>query len=329
MEIDSERKKELLMEKKLRACRVNIIPRVNSSKKVPLLYLCPLFELNFQNEGYFQCPTPSRVRSPTPPPLTPSPEAVEKATNPIALRYWNQCLEKNADPHSPSPTPTPKPPARQPRAEVSKILSTSGTGIKRENEVTEARSNINRFITIDQVKKKDAVRVQRSQSQTRPFPNEEIQISTSRPYNLVKEEQIKLAQDRATFQSRSTNFVAKSPQPFRRGLSESRVIPSREARTVPVQPTTNLTSNLNNMKVTNNTVRSSSSSSLNLNNLSHEVLPNLNDIQKANLVQMLLQQLPQEMSDNVIGERLATISDSRLLKLVDNLPDKVKNNDIA
>ena len=36
MEIDSERKKELLMEKKLRACRVNIIPRVNSSEKVPL-----------------------------------------------------------------------------------------------------------------------------------------------------------------------------------------------------------------------------------------------------------------------------------------------------
>ena len=28
MEIDSERKKELVMEKKLRACRVNIIPRV-------------------------------------------------------------------------------------------------------------------------------------------------------------------------------------------------------------------------------------------------------------------------------------------------------------
>ena len=28
MELDMERKKELMMEKKLRACRVNIIPRV-------------------------------------------------------------------------------------------------------------------------------------------------------------------------------------------------------------------------------------------------------------------------------------------------------------
>ena len=28
-DLDEERKKELIMEKKLRACRVNIIPRVN------------------------------------------------------------------------------------------------------------------------------------------------------------------------------------------------------------------------------------------------------------------------------------------------------------
>ena len=32
MEIDAERKKELMMEKKLRACRVNIIPRVRIRK---------------------------------------------------------------------------------------------------------------------------------------------------------------------------------------------------------------------------------------------------------------------------------------------------------
>ena len=54
----------------------------------------------------------------TPPPLTPSPEAVEKATNPIALRYWNQCTDKNT--------------------EVVRILSTAGTGVNRDNEVVEA-----------------------------------------------------------------------------------------------------------------------------------------------------------------------------------------------
>ena len=262
--------------------------------------------------------------------MTPSPEAVEKASNPIALRYWNQCLEKNADLHSPSPTPTPKPPARQPRTEVVKILSTAGSGIKRDNEVTEARSNINRFITIDQVKKKDAARILRSQSQTRPFQSEDLQITTSRPYNLVKEEQIKLAQDRATFQNRSNNFATKSPRPFRRGLSESRIISSRDTtNTNQVQSSNNSNNTMTSVKVTNNTVRSSSSSCLNLNSLNHEILPNLNNIQKANLIQLLLQQLPQDMSDSVIGERLATISDSRLHKVVDNLPDKVKNNDIA
>ena len=51
-------------------------------------------------------------------------------------------------------------------------------------------------------------------------------------YNQVKEEQIKISQDRANFQSRAVNLVAKSPQPFRRGLSETRSVarPEREVR---------------------------------------------------------------------------------------------------
>ena len=93
-------------------------------------------------------------------------------------------------------------------------------GIKRDNEVSEARNNINRFITIDKVRKKDGVRLQRSQSQTRPQDNQN-HLQQSRSYNLVKEEQIRLSQERSNFQNRN-NFVAKSPQPFRRGLSESR-----------------------------------------------------------------------------------------------------------
>ena len=160
--------------------------------------------LYYQTGGYFPA-SPPPVQSPpvTPPPLTPSPEAVEKATNPIALRYWNQCTDKNT--------------------EVVRILSTAGTGVNRDNEVVEARNNINRFITIDKVKKGEVGRVCRSQSQSR------LETPAVRPYDQVKEEQIKISRDRANFHNRAVNLVAKSPQPFRRGLSETRSV-VREGR---------------------------------------------------------------------------------------------------
>jgi len=70
-ELDEERKQELIMEKKLRACRVSILPK---------------------GASYFE--QPKKVLPPPPkkpPPPAISVEAVKKATNPIALRYWNQC----------------------------------------------------------------------------------------------------------------------------------------------------------------------------------------------------------------------------------------------
>ena len=112
-----------------------------------------MFKLTYcQSEGYFQCPTPTRARTPTPPPLTPSPESVEKASNPIALRYWNQCLEKNSEGRTPTP---PTPPAPPSKPEVVRVLSTAGAGVRRAQEVGEARGNISRFITIDQVRRRD------------------------------------------------------------------------------------------------------------------------------------------------------------------------------
>ena len=47
---------------------------------------------------------------------------------------------------------------------VDTVLSSAGTGIKRENEVKEALGNINRFFTIDKVKKDDAERVSRTRN---------------------------------------------------------------------------------------------------------------------------------------------------------------------
>merc|ERR1719239_1520040 len=69
-ELDEERKQELIMEKRLRACRVSIIPK---------------------GANYYEPPPPPK--KPAPPPI--SVEAVKKATNPIALRYWNQCSNRN------------------------------------------------------------------------------------------------------------------------------------------------------------------------------------------------------------------------------------------
>ena len=247
MEIDIVRKKELLMEKKLRACRVNIIPRVGH------LYLLNNNNNNVtpQSAGYFPPSSPapsSRPRSPTPPPPTPSPEAVEKATNPIALRYWNQCLDKNSEASRSGP-------------EVMRVLSTAGTGINRNNEVLEARNNINRFITVDKVKKKDVERLSRSQSQSR------LEAPPVGPpqYSLVKEEQIKISQSRANFQNKAMNLVAKSPQPFRRGLSETRTVGREERPDVRV----NLTPQHERQELING-----------------ENLRTLNDNQKAKLIQV-------------------------------------------
>merc|ERR1711970_893 len=69
-DIDMDRKEELIMAKQLRAARVTILPRhVNSS--------------------YVATKPPKSVLPPTP---KPQPRAVAKAANPIALRYWNQCM---------------------------------------------------------------------------------------------------------------------------------------------------------------------------------------------------------------------------------------------
>merc|ERR1719342_234944 len=69
-DIDLERKEELIMAKQLRAARVTILP-----KKI--------------NSSYVE-----RKEPPRPVPQAPKiqPKSVAKAQNPIALRYWNQCM---------------------------------------------------------------------------------------------------------------------------------------------------------------------------------------------------------------------------------------------
>merc|ERR1719234_1541672 len=90
VEIDMERKEELIMAKKLRACRVTILPKAPGKCFIPEVVQ----------------PKPKSKREPLqismkqaaakPPPGAPSPAAIAAATNPVALRYWNQCLANSS-----------------------------------------------------------------------------------------------------------------------------------------------------------------------------------------------------------------------------------------
>ena len=146
--------------------------------------------------------------------------------------------------------------------------------------------------------------LQRSQSQSRV-----AEVASTRPYTQVKEEQIQLAQGRASFHTRSRNTVAKSPQPFRRGQSETRVLP------------TNTINNNNNSNLTHNTANNSSR--VNLNAISQELLPSLTESQKAGLVELLLGQLPPGVGDKIVADRMDKMPDTRLCSAVGHLSQKV------
>merc|ERR1712106_904745 len=65
-----ERKEELIMAKQLRAARVTILPKAINSSHVT-----------------------KKAPKPAPPPTPKAqPKSVAKAQNPIALRYWGQCM---------------------------------------------------------------------------------------------------------------------------------------------------------------------------------------------------------------------------------------------
>ena len=118
-----------------------------------------------------------------------------------------------------------------------KVLSTAGTGLKRENEKVEALSNINRFITMDKVKRDDAVRVENDKA--REVQKLEIKIVPApvqdSSYVQVKQEQIKMTNERALFLNNAEKArIPKSPEPFRgrqRDLSEGRT--PHEGRRIP------------------------------------------------------------------------------------------------
>ena len=215
---------------------------------------------------------------------------MEKATNPIALRYWNQCHGADRKVSAPALLPpsspglvtperppwasseaglnipepqglrakarTPVPvrvpditkrvrsesvprycsldePPPQPKVEVVKILSTAGTGVKRDNERVEALGNINRFITMDKMKQGDARRL--VDNKQREMDKLEVQtaiLPLDSSYDQIKQEQIKLSNERKNFMNNASNArIPKSPEPFRGKPPVEKADPGTEAST--------------------------------------------------------------------------------------------------
>lgn len=107
-------------------------------------------------------------------------------------------------------------PEVQPTVEVVKVLSTAGTGLRRDNERMEALGNINRFITMDKIKQADAGRL----ADNRQRETDRLEVQTVVPvdssYDQIKKEQIKLSNERKTFMNNASNArIPKSPEPFR------------------------------------------------------------------------------------------------------------------
>merc|ERR1719320_1870753 len=139
------------------------------------------------------------IKPRTPPP---SPAAIERARNPVALRYWSQCRDQSVE-----------------RVNKYGKDQRSASENRRENEIKEAVGNIHRFVTIDKIRKEDTER--NSRSRVRQGKSMvDLQDSNSKSYNSIKAEQIQISQGRSDFQNKTANTI---PIPYRRGLSETRI----------------------------------------------------------------------------------------------------------
>lgn len=332
-----ERKDELIMEKKLRACRVNIIPKTG---------------------GYFREGSlpPVVSKKLAPPPV--SPKAVEKASNPIALRYWNQCTNseaaaeirqaKSMDP-IPTPSPEPLPPKLKKvesrnfdtsqlkvpditrkvgsnpnlhvtkpgnKTEVIKILSTAGHGIKRNNEVKEALGNINRFITVDKMKQEDSARIDRDIG-GKGFEREQVERlsvneDTTISYHSVKQEEMQRSRQRAKFMTNSENIrLPKSPRPFRE-LSLPRDDYGQNCiKCRKISAPSNFTTK--------------DSGAVLFSDLKSNMVPKLCQSERTELCLSLFSQLPQSMVDEVMAQQLSSMPGARLAKVVSCADNKAVN----
>jgi len=257
--LDQERKKELLMEKKLRACRVNIIPR---------------------ERGYCLEPDiPPPVRKQRTPP--PSPAAIERARNPVALRYWSQCRDQSME-----------------RVGDYGIDQRSKSENRRENDIKEAVGNINRFVTIDKIRKDDTERNSRPRfRQGKTTVN--LQENNSRSYKSIKEEQIKISQGRSDFQNNTANRIPNSPKPYRRGVSETRI--DRQEKTCDCMKTRHM----------------------NVNHMNNEIIPAMNVNEKTKLCLAIIDELPSDVKCALLSHQLSTLSNTTLASVMSSLPDEV------
>jgi len=79
------------MAKKLRACRVTILPKAPIGKCFIPEVVPPKQKREKREVQISMKQAPAKKT-----PGTPSPAAIAAATNPVALRYWNQCLANSS-----------------------------------------------------------------------------------------------------------------------------------------------------------------------------------------------------------------------------------------
>merc|ERR1712106_1292689 len=155
------------------------------------------------------------------------------------------------------------------------------------------------------MKKDDAERV----SRTRNCP-EKIEVTIDddkrKPYNLIKEEQIKISKERTNFQNMSANRIPKSPKPFRRGLSETRFTNTEDFSfsTCSCKKTIEET---------------------NMNQFINEKLPKLNQNEKTQFGLALFEHLPSDIVEALVVQQLSLMSGPRLGSVMNSLPNETVN----
>lgn len=102
--LDQERKEELILAKQVRQGTVVILGGNQIRDSSPFIH----FDQTSRSKPKKKHPVLSS------PPPAPNPESIRKASNPIALRYWNQCVQTSAaasPPPSPQSSPSPSSPS--------------------------------------------------------------------------------------------------------------------------------------------------------------------------------------------------------------------------
>ena len=230
---------------------------------------------------------------------------VRSESVPRGVQYNNRLNLDTKIVHHDDPSPMVERRVTQEKVEVVKVLSTAGTGINRNNEVREALGNINRFFTVDKVQRDDALRVTNSAHRKVSAPTP--LVVDTKPYNQIKEDQIKVSMERTNFQNNSKNRIPKPPQPFKEYKPEftEPTFANKEECSCKQKPQN---------KVNGET---------NMNKFIDDLIPQLNQSQKSQLGLALFRQLSSDLKNDLVAEQITHMSGQDLFTVLSNTSNEV------